>query len=289
VELCYCENMKYVWLNGALQEMTQARISPVDHGLVTGDGLFETLVAYGGKVFALTRHIERLKRSARGMFMPTDVIEKTNWKKAVDDLIRANRLNDARVRITYTTGEADLGSDRGTSSPNILIAAGDFPKMSAEGSLSVVPWPRCERAALAGLKTTSYGENVKALYYAKKNGCNEALFLNLKGHVCEGTGTNVGWIKNGKLFTPTLESGCLAGITRDLLLELARKEGFDFQEVNAPLTELLSADEVFLMSTLREAQWVSRVDDKSWDTSSNKITQKLKKLFVDYSRKNLDP
>ncbi len=289
MELCYCENMKYVWLNGALQEMTQARISPVDHGLVTGDGLFETLVAYGGKVFALTRHIERLKRSARGMFMPTDVIEKTNWKKAVDDLIRANRLNDARVRITYTTGEADLGSDRGTSSPNILIAAGDFPKMSAEGSLSVVPWPRCERAALAGLKTTSYGENVKALYYAKKNGCNEALFLNLKGHVCEGTGTNVGWIKNGKLFTPTLESGCLAGITRDLLLELARKEGFDFQEVNAPLTELLSADEVFLMSTLREAQWVSRVDDKSWDTSSNKITQKLKKLFVDYSRKNLDP
>ena len=281
--------MKYVWLNGALQELSQARISPVDHGLVTGDGLFETLAAYEGKVFALTRHIERLKKSACGMFMPTDVIEKTNWKKAIDDLIKANSLSDARVRITYTTGEADLGSDRGNSSPNILIAAGAFPKMAVEGSLSVVPWPRCEKAALAGLKTTSYGENVKALYYAKKNSCNEALFLNLKGHVCEGTGTNVGWIKNGKLFTPTLESGCLAGITRGLIIELAQKEGFEFQEVNAPLSELLSADEVFLMSTLREAQWVSRVDAKTWDPSSNKITKKLKKLFVDYSRKTLDP
>lgn len=285
--------MKYVWLNGALHETSLARISPLDHGLVTGDALFETLAAYEGKVFALTRHIERLKKSAKGMFMPTDAIEKTTWKKAIDDLLMANTLTgpqqDARVRITYTTGEADLGSDRGSSAPNILIAAGAFPKMAAEGSLSVVPWPRCEKAALAGLKTTSYGENVKALYYAKKNGCNEALFLNLKGHVCEGTGTNVGWIKNGKLFTPTLESGCLAGITRSLIMELARKEGFDFQEVDAPLSELLNADEVFLMSTLREAQWVSRVDDKTWNSSSNKITQKLKKLFVDYSRKTLDP
>jgi branched-chain amino acid aminotransferase len=285
--------MKYVWLNGALQETSLARISPLDHGLVTGDALFETLAGYGGRVFALTRHIERLKKSANGMFMPTDVIEKTNWKKAIDDLLAANSLSsahqDARIRITYTTGEADLGSDRGNASPNILIAAGAFPKMATEGSLSVVPWPRCEKAALAGLKTTSYGENVKALHYAKKNGCNEALFLNLKGHVCEGTGTNVGWIKNGKLFTPTLESGCLAGITRALMLELARKEGFDFQEVEVPLSELLSADEVFLMSTLREAQWVSRVDSKTWNPSTNIITQKMKKLFVDYSRKTLDP
>ncbi len=281
--------MQCFWINGQLCAGPEARVSPLDHGIITGDGLFETLAAYNGEVFALTRHIRRLTQSAQGMMMDTSAIEKTPWKQAIKLLLDANHLKDARVRITYTSGDADLGSDRGNSEPLVMIAASAMPKMGLEGKLSVVPWPRNERGALSGLKTTSYGENVKALYYAKKNGANEALFLNTCGDVCEGTGTNVGWIKHGKLFTPSLETGCLAGITRALTLELAQKNGIPVEEVRAPLSTLLDADEVFLTSTLRDVQWVSFVDERTWESSSRKTTAKLDEIFKDFAQKNLDP
>ena len=282
--------MKFIWFNGAVHPREEVRISPVDHGVVTGDGLFETLIAFNGKPFALTRHIARLTKSAQGMLMDTALIAQTDWATAIDNLLKANDLSDARVRITYTTGEADLGSDRGSAPPTIMIAAGSLPKFSQEGGkLSLVPFPRNERGALAGLKTISYGENVKALLLAKTNGANEALFLNLQGYVCEGTGTNVGWIKDGKYFTPSLATGCLAGITRALVLETAKKIGLETNEVEAPLATLLDADEVFLTSTLRHVQWVSSVDEKTWDKSGNVYAKKLCAAFLVAALENLDP
>jgi branched-chain amino acid aminotransferase len=281
--------MKMIWMNGSLRSVNDTRVSPLDHGIITGDGLFETLIAYKGQVFALSRHVNRLLASARGMMMNTELIQSTNWKEAIKNLLEENGLREARVRITYTTGDADLGSDRGNSLPLLMIAASAMPAIGAEGMLCVVPWPRNERGALSGLKTISYGENVKALYQAKKNVANEALFLNTVGDVCEGTGTNVAWIKKGKIFTPSLETGCLAGITRALMIELARKSGFELEEVRAPLSALLDADEVFLTSTLREIQWVSRVDDKHWEPRTSVITSQLRKSFGEFARKNLDP
>lgn len=284
--------MSFVWMNGQLRTQQETRVSPMDHGVITGDGLFETIISYDGEAFALSRHVMRLKASARGMMMDTTVIDQTPWKKAIRDLLEANKLlnSTARIRVTYTTGDADLGSDRGNTPPMVLIAAGTFPAVAGDGGkLSLVPWPRNERGALSGLKTISYGENVKALYVAKQKGANEALFLNTQGFVCEGTGSNVAWIKNGKLFTPTLDTGCLAGITRALMIELAQKNSIPVEEVRAPLKDLLEADEVILTSTLREVQWVSCVDEKKWDPSTNNIAKKLRELFVDYSRKNLDP
>ncbi|MEZ4814915.1 MAG: aminodeoxychorismate lyase [Bdellovibrionota bacterium] len=281
--------MSFIWMNGFLRTSEETRVSPLDHGVITGDGLFETIISYSGEPFALKRHVARLKASAQGMFMDTAAIDQVPWREAIIEVLQANKLTDARIRVTYTTGDADLGSDRGKSPPMVMIAAGAFSTSNAEGKLSLVPWPRNEKGALSGLKTISYGENVKALFFAKKNGANEALFLNTQGHVCEGTGSNVAWIKQGKLFTPKLETGCLAGITRALMLELAQKNSIPVEEVQAPLSELLAADEVILTSTLREVQWVSSVDDKKWDPSSNKVAKKLKELFVDYSRKNIDP
>lgn len=277
-------------MNGQLRTQEETRVSPMDHGVITGDGLFETIISYDGKAFALSRHIHRLMASAQGMMMDTRPIEEAPWETAVAEVLAANNLltGNARIRITYTTGDADLGSDRGNTPPMILIAAGKF-SMGGEGKLSLVPWPRNERGALSGLKTISYGENVKALYFAKKNGANEALFLNTRGFVCEGTGSNVAWIKDGKLFTPSLDTGCLAGITRALMLELAESNDIPVEEVHATLEELLEADEVILTSTLREVQWVSSIDAHTWDPSSNVITKKLKELFVDNSRKNIDP
>jgi branched-chain amino acid aminotransferase len=247
------------------------------------------MVAYEGEVFALTRHLKRLTASAKGMMMNTDAIETTPWRDAIKKLLEANKLKNAKVRVTYTTGEAGLGSERGSSPYMVLIAASEFAGINVPGKLALVPWTRNEKGALAGLKTTSYGENVKALFYAHKKQANEALFLNSVGNVCEGTGTNVAWIKKGKVFTPALESGCLAGITRELMIEWARKNSIEVHEVNAPLDDLLSADEVFMTSTLREIQWTSQVDDKVWPESSNIVSKKLAKIFHDNSRKTLDP
>lgn len=282
--------MNFIWINGKVLPREDARISPLDHGVVTGDGLFETMIAFDGKPFALTRHIKRLTNSAKGMFMDTGIIEETPWAKAIDDLLNANKLKNARIRVTFTTGEADLGSDRGNSPYTIMIAAGSLPKFSQTGgALSVVPWPRNERGALSGLKTTSYGENVKALAFAKRNGANEALFLNLKGHVCEGTGTNIGWMKDGVYFTPPLTSGCLAGITRELVIAVAKKIGIEVKEIEAPLKTLLDADEVFLTSTLRHVQWVGRIDDKVWDPERNIFAKKLCAAFLVGTTENMDP
>jgi branched-chain amino acid aminotransferase len=282
--------MSFVWINGSIKPLSEARVSPMDHGVITGDGLFETIIAYSGKAFALTKHVQRLKRSAEGMMMETSAIDKTPWKKAVEDLLAANNLTDARIRVTYTTGDADLGSDRGNSEPLILMAAGKLPGgLAGEGKLALVPWPRNEKGALSGLKTTSYGENVKALYFAKKRGANEALFLNTQGDVCEGTGSNVAWITKGKLFTPALETGCLAGITRELLIYVAKKNSIPVEEVRAPLSELLNADEVCLTSTLREVQWVSTLDEKKWDPATNVIFKKIKSDFVALTKENIDP
>lgn len=282
--------MSYVWINGKLKKATEARVSPMDHGVITGDGLFEVLAVYESKVFALSRHINRLKQSALGMMMSIEEIEQTAWESAIQSVLQANQLSEARVRITYTTGDADLGSDRGASVPMVLIAAGAMPKKAATGKLAVVPWPRNEKGALSGLKTTSYGENVKALMYAKQKGANEALFLNTRGHVCEGTGSNVFWITQGKVFTPKLETGCLAGITRELTIKVARDLGFSVEEVEASLQNLLDAEEVFITSTLRDVQWVDQIDNKRWTSlGDGSVAHKLEREFVLFRKKNNDP
>ncbi len=123
-----------------------------------------------------------------------------------------------------------------------------------------VPWPRNERGALAGLKTTSYAENVVALAYARERGAGEALFANLAGHLCEGTGSNVFYVVDGELRTPTLASGCLAGISRALLLEW-----YGAREVDEPADVLEDAEEVFLVSTTRDVQPLHRCDDRELD------------------------
>ncbi len=287
--------MSFYWVNGEFLLFDDVKISPLDHGLVTGDGLFEVLAGYHGEAFAVTRHIERLKKTASSFFIQTDALDRIDWRQAIRELLKKNNLDAglSRIRVTVTTGDADLGSDRGNKELFVMIAAGPMPKMYEKGALSLVPWPRNEKGALSGMKTTSYGENVKALFFAKQNGCNEALFLNTQEHVCEGTGTNVFWIKNGKLFTPDLSSGCLAGVTRALVIKRATALGLELFEGSYPLKDILEADAVFLTSTLREVQWVENIDSKKWDINklgvAGEIIQKLKKDFVDYSRKTLDP
>jgi branched-chain amino acid aminotransferase len=162
----------------------------------------------------------------------------------------------SRIRITYTAGPAPLGSGRGDSAPTLVVVSASLPEAAESTRVATVPWPRNERGALAGLKTTSYAENVVALAHAQARGAGEAVFANLKGHLCEGTGTNVFYVVDGELRTPTLESGCLAGVTRALVLEW-----YGGREVDEPIDVVRGASEVFLASTTRDVQPVSAWDD----------------------------
>jgi branched-chain amino acid aminotransferase len=146
-----------------------------------------------------------------------------------------------------------------------------------------VPWPRNERGALAGVKTTSYAENVVALAYATERGAGEAIFPNLAGNLCEGTGTNVFYVVDGELRTPTLGSGCLAGITRALLLEW-----YGGREVDEPIDVLGSAEEIFLVSTTRNVQAVTRCDDREL-AGPGPVTTECQKVWATREAENVDP
>lgn len=247
-----------VWLGDRLVEQEEAKVSVFDHGLTVGDGVFETLKAVDGRLFALPEHIDRLTRSARMLGLPDPDAE------LVDQACRAVMAEPEvdglmRVRVTYTAGPGPLGSDRGTAGTTLVVAASPVPERSATVGLAVVPWPRNERGALSGVKSTSYAENAKALAWAKDRGAGEALFANSRGLLCEGTGSNVFVVVGGSLRTPDLRSGCLDGITRRFVLEWVP----DAAEEDLPLGVLEVADEVFITSSTRDIHPVSAVDGRA--------------------------
>lgn len=242
-----------VWLDGELVDESLARVSPLDHGLTVGDGVFETLKAYGGRVFAVDRHLDRLARSAASLGLtPPDG---STLAAAIDAVAAANNVGEGTVRVTVTGGHGPLGSARGEGGPTVIVSCGPERRWPPTSDVVVVPWPRNERGALAGLKTISYAENVVALAWARERGGDEAVFANTAGSLCEGTGTNVFLVVGGRLVTPPLSAGCLPGVTRDLVLELTGAV-----EEDAPVTALAEADEAFLTSTTREVQPIASVD-----------------------------
>lgn len=248
-----------VWLDGALVPEQEARISVFDHGVTVGDGVFETLRATAGVPFAPRRHLDRLRRSAAGLGLDVPCGD-DELRAAIDAVLASHDLPMARVRITLTGGRSLLGSDRGGATPTVIIAVGPLAQPEPSTAVCVVPWVRNERGAMAGIKTTSYAENVVALAYAKERGCTEAVLANTVGMLAEGTGSNVFCVVGGRLVTPPLSAGCLAGVTRDLVIEATGAI-----EEDVPMDRFLAADEVFLTSTGRYVQAVDRIDDRNLD------------------------
>ena len=271
-----------IWVNGRLSTEGEAQVSPLDHALLTGDGVFETLKVEASVPFAVRRHLERLTRSAAGLALdppPPDEI-----RAALKEVVAANKVSDGVARITLTAGPAPLGSDRGPAGPTLIIACGPPRGWGSAAAVAVAPWPRNERSPLAGLKTVSYAENVIALRWAKERGAEEAVFGNLEGRLCEGTGTNVFVGVGGRMVTPPLASGCLAGVTRDLLLELDVAE-----EADVPVSALAEADEAFLTSSTRDVQAISSVDGAELPATPGPLTKAAAQAFRDLQARDADP
>ena len=272
----------HVWVNDQLLEDPDSpALGVADHGFTVGDGVFEAIKVVDGQPFALTRHLERLARSARSLGLSEPDLELV--RAAVAEVLAPEHHALGRIRITYTGGLAPLGSPRGDSGPTLVAVAAPMEPAPPATAVARVPWPRNERGVLAGVKSTSYAENVVALAEAAKVGASEAIFANLAGHLCEGTGSNVGYVVAGEVRTPTLEVGCLAGITRALLLEW-----YDVVEVDEPIEVLDSADEIFLLSTVRDVQGVDRIDDRTLE-GPGPVTRELMELWSARESKDIDP
>ncbi|WP_447036315.1 aminotransferase class IV [Streptomyces sp. DSM 118878] len=271
-----------IWLDGGLRDAESARVSVFDHGLTVGDGVFETVKSVQGRPFALTRHLARLARSARGLGLPEPDLDEV--RRACAAVLDANPLPLGRLRITFTGGLSPLGSDRGDEAATLVVALGEAQRRPDSTAVITVPWTRNERGALTGLKTTSYAENVVALARARERGASEALFPNTVGQLCEGTGTNVFVVLDGEIHTPPVASGCLAGITRELAVEWTGAK-----ETDLPMDVLGRADEVFLTSTLRDVQGVHRVDGRQLPAAPGPVTAKAMRTFDERAADDLDP
>jgi branched-chain amino acid aminotransferase len=279
--------MTSVWVDGALVDEAEARVSPFDHGLMVGDGVFETLRVYGGVPFAFTRHLERLEQSAAGLGLSAP--DREAIREAASGVLAANGLTEGRLRITVTGGPAPLGSERGDAPPTVIVAAAQAKALPPAEAVATVPWSRNERGATAGLKTISYAENVRALAYAQEHGASEAIFLNTRGELCEATGSNVFVVRQGRLRTPPADAGCLLGVTRALVLELCQELGIDAQESPLGREALAEADEAFLTSSTREVQPISHVDGVAVPAAPGAVTSKLAAAFRDLVARDLDP
>jgi branched-chain amino acid aminotransferase len=269
------------WCNGSLIGPEDPAIAVLDHGFTVGDGVFEAIKVVDNVPFALTRHLDRLAFSALGLGLPRP--DDALVREGIDAVLAGGQFGLGRIRVTYTAGVSPLGSGRQTTSPTLVVVVTDAPPYPPTTKAVVVPWPRNEKGALAGLKTTSYGENVVALAYAERQSASEAVFANTAGNLCEGTGTNVFCVFGDEIATPPLSSGCLSGVTRNLVVEWC-----GVVERDISMRELADADEVFLTSTTRDVQGVHALDDREFPVEQP-VTAKVARVWREREPQDVDP
>jgi branched-chain amino acid aminotransferase len=248
-----------VYLNGNFVEEERAKISPFDHGFLLGMGVFETLRAYNGKIFALDRHLERMEKGASFLKIPFP----KNISRILYLLLEKNNLRDAYVRVTLSRGEEKTFRQK-PSSPNIFAFALPFAgypeRIYSKGvHLKILPVRRGE-SPFHEIKTTSNLENIYYRLWLEEKGFDEGLFLSTEEEILEGTASNIFLLKDGKLFTPA--RNVLPGITRETVINLANEAGIEVREESLHLSELFKADEVFLTSTLIEVAPVTQVEGR---------------------------
>ena len=277
---------RQVYINGKFIPQEDAKISVFDHGLLYGDGVFEGLRSYRGKVFRLRPHIVRLYESAKAIWLEIPISQDA-MGDAVNEAVRVNKIEDGYVRLVVTRGAGTLGLDPNRcSDPQIIIIADAialYPKELYEKGLEIVTVSvqRSHPAALnPRIKSLNYLNNILAKIEGLQAGCIEALMLNHKGEVAECTGDNIFLVRGGVLYTPPLEAGILGGITRDAVIEIARNADINVRETPLTKHDVYIADECFLTGTAAEVVPVVKVDSRVIGTGKpGSMTRELEKRF----------
>ncbi|MDR1696141.1 MAG: branched-chain-amino-acid transaminase [Endomicrobium sp.] len=282
-----------IYLDGKLVEKADAKISVFDHGLLYGDGIFEGIRAYNGRVFRLKEHLDRLWMSAKAINL-TIPITKSEMEKAVIKTLSANKMTEGYIRLIVTRGCGDLGLDprKCTLPPSVIVIADRialYPEELYEkgGEVITVSTRRIRPDSLSpNVKSLNYLNNIMAKMEATRAGVMEAIMLNAEGYVAECTGDNIFIVKNGILFTPPASEGALIGITRDAAIELAKnKLKIPVREERMTIYNVYTADECFLTGTAAEIIPVVCADSREiGDGKPGKITAKLIKEFKTLTR-----
>jgi branched-subunit amino acid aminotransferase/4-amino-4-deoxychorismate lyase len=273
--------MNPLWCNGQWLAFNDFPSPVVDRGLLHGLGLFETLLALDGRPVFAERHLARLRASCSRLGW---AFEFSDFQETLSELLVRNRLTHqrARIRLAMTAGSGNL-TDLGLGGDRLIWmtaqAAEEPPDAVAVG---VSPWRRNEHSPLAGLKCASYAENLIALDHARRQGFSETLFFNTSDHLCEAATANVFLVKNGRVLTPPLDSGCLPGITRAVVIDLATSHGLVCSETDVTARELAVADECFLTSSTRGLVAVTRIDQYSLPVGT--VTQTLAQSWHELAR-----
>lgn len=257
-----------IYISGTLYDKEDAKISVYDHGLLYGDGVFEGMRVYGGKVFRLPEHLERLWNSAKAIWLEIPVTPEA-LAQAVNETVAVNGIKDGYVRLVITRGAGTLGLDPNhCRSPEIIIIADTitlYPREYYEKGLHIVTVStmRNHPAALSPrIKSLNYLNNILARIEAGNAGAGEGLMLNEQGYVAECTGDNIFVLKNGELFTPPASAGALKGITRQVVFEIAAEFGIRLQEANLTRYDVYTADECFLTGTAAEIIALVKLDSR---------------------------
>jgi branched-chain amino acid aminotransferase len=283
-----------IYINGKFYEKENARVSVFDHGLLYGDGVFEGIRSYNRRVFKLNEHIDRLFESAQSIMLKIP-LTKLELIKAVLSTLKANKLDNAYIRLIVTRGEGDLGLDprkcyKGATTIIIADKITLYPQKLYREGLTIVTVPTVRNLPEAlnpQIKSLNYLNNILAKIEAANAGCDEAIMLDSLGYVAECTGDNIFVVKNGHLYTPPQCMGTLRGITRDSILEIARKNKIASHEHVITRHEVYISDECFLTGTAAEVIPVVKVDGRLiGDGKPGKLTGRLMKKFQELTAKN---
>jgi branched-chain amino acid aminotransferase len=282
---------RQVYVSGKLVPQAEATVSVFDHGLLYGDGVFEGLRSYSGKVFRLAEHIDRLYESAKAIWLEIP-LTRADMTDAVNDTVKANGIGDGYIRLIVTRGAGSLGLDpRKCANPQVIIIADSialYPPEFYEHGMEIITSSviRNHPAAVSPrIKSLNYLNNILAKIEGIKAGCIEALMLNHKGEVAECTGDNIFLVRKGVLQTPPLDAGILEGVTRDFVIELALAAGITVKEMPLTKHDVYIADECFLTGTAAEVIPVVKVDARTiGDGKPGPVTQSLKSKFSEAVR-----
>lgn len=280
-----------IWLDTGLVEEKDAKISVFDHGLLYGDGVFEGIRVYGGRVFELDAHIRRLYESARAIRLPITLTQE-EMTAAVETTVKANNIGDGYIRLVVTRGVGTLGLNPFTCKQSGLFIIADkiqlYPEELYEKGMKVISATTVRNHPLAippQVKSLNYLNNILAKMEALDRDVPEAIMYNHEGYVAEATGDNIFIVKNRVVYTPPVQAGSLEGVTRAVVIRLARKEGLEVVEKNLTRYDLYVADEFFLTGTAAEVIGVVQIDGRTIGNGTvGSVTRLLRESFFRYAR-----